>query len=59
MKATDVIKLIQEKVNKYGDLDILISQSDNFGGEVATADIFVYAMVNNPFGNYIVIEEKS
>lgn len=59
MKASELIKLIQEKIEKHGDKEIMISQFiDDNGGEVWTTNISVTTLNNSTAGhNLIVIEE--
>lgn len=58
MKATELIKMLQAKVQEYGDQEVMISQSDNCGGEVWTTDISVTTYSDKKDGtNVIIIEE--
>lgn len=58
MKASELINKLQEQIEKYGDKDIMICQSDNCGGEVWATNVSVTTLNNSNVGhNLIVIEE--
>lgn len=58
MKASELIKKLQETIAEYGDKDIMICQSDNCGGEVWATNVSVTTQTGNKEGyNTIIIEE--